>query len=104
MPEGIAIEEIIPPPLQCDLSEAWTIAIVSLASFVPLTLFTDWLKKKLTDKATTKITRNRKEIYFDEGQIIIEKHLKETITIISGGSAFLYRLSKKFICVIYLQV
>ena len=68
-PDGIIVQ-LVPPRLQTDTSIDWTTVIVSLAASVPVNIFTDWLSKKLlTNDRNTKISVNRKEIYFDKGEV-----------------------------------
>jgi hypothetical protein len=61
--------KISPIKMKRDVSDPWAIAIITLASSVPVGLFVNWLAKKLIDKTSTKITINRKEIYFDKGEV-----------------------------------
>ena len=54
---------------------------VTLVASVPVTVFINWLNEKLIDKAKTKITINKREIYYDEGEItrlIEETRIMET--------------------------
>jgi hypothetical protein len=83
IPEGIIIEKL-PVQMQRDgLSESLGIAIITLAASVPIGVFINWLSNKLfVDQASTKITINRKEIHFDEGQIT--RLIEETRTIEQG--------------------
>lgn len=78
-PEGVTLQ-LVQPRLQCDTSIDWISLIVTLAPSVPIGLFVNWLSRYLFDnKISTKITINRKEIYFDDGQIT--RMLEETRTI-----------------------
>lgn len=78
-PDGISIQ-VLPATSQRDISEAWAIAIFSVAAAVPTGLLVAWLSKVLIDKKSTVITINRKELHFDEGKLtsLIEetKHIK----------------------------
>jgi hypothetical protein len=75
MPDGVTIEKVIPPSLQYNGSIDWTTLVLSLIASVPTGIFVNWLSNKLLDKTTTKIIVNRKEIYYNEGDItrIIEE-------------------------------
>ena len=78
IPSGVSIRKL-PVCMQRDgISEAWAIAIVTLATSVPVGVFINWLSNKLIDKTSTKITINRKEIYFDKDEItrLIEETIK----------------------------
>jgi hypothetical protein len=68
VPSGVTIEKL-PVVMDRGLSEPWAIAIVSIATTVSIPIFVKWLNKKITDKKSTKITINRKEIHYDEGKI-----------------------------------
>ena len=77
LPPGVSVE--VPPVMERrDISEAWAIAIFSVAASVPVNVLAAWLVKVLTDKRSTVITINRKEVRLEEGEIvrIIEESTK----------------------------
>ena len=53
-----------------DISEAWATAIFQVAGSVPATVIAALLVKLITDKRSTVITINRKEVKLEEGEIV----------------------------------
>jgi hypothetical protein len=80
-PEGI---DILPFPRKLEYGPPidLTTLFVTLAASVPVGLFINWLSQYLIDKPSTKITINRKEIYYDEGEIT--RMIEETRVIEQG--------------------
>lgn len=68
-PSGVSV--VVPPvTAQRDVSEAWATAIFTILASVPASVLAAWLVKVLTDKKSTVITINRKEVHLDEGEIV----------------------------------
>ncbi|SRR6266571_1331110 len=68
-PSGISV--VVPPMMaQRDVSEAWATAIFTVLASVPASVLAAWLVKVLTDKKSTVITINRKEVHLEEGEIV----------------------------------
>ena len=69
LPLGVSVE--IPPVMERrDISEAWATAIFQVAGSVPATVIAALLVKLITDKRSTVITINRKEVKLEEGEIV----------------------------------
>jgi len=80
-PDGITVIPF-PPRLQADIPIDWPTLFVTIVASVPIGVFINWLSQNLIDKTTTKITINRKEIYYDEGEIT--RMIEETRIIEQG--------------------
>lgn len=79
-PDGITV---IPfQPRLHDIPIDWPTLFVTIVASVPIGVFINWLSQNLIDKTTTKITINRKEIYYDEGEIT--RMIEETRIIKQG--------------------
>ena len=68
-PSGVSV--VVPPVLaRRDVSDEWATAIFTVLASVPASVLAGWLLKVLTDKKSTVVTINRKEVHLEEGEIV----------------------------------